>query len=69
MGAMNWALFALGGLGVVVAGNALRARRTGDRRCLGHMFVSATELTVVERILNRAGIVAFVVGIALALIY
>lgn len=69
MAAMNWALFALGGLGLVVAGNALRARRTGDLRCLGHMFVSASDLTVPERILNRAGIVAFVAGIALALIY
>lgn len=66
---MNRALFALGGLGLVVAGNALRARRTGDLRCLGHRFVSTSNLTVAERISNRAGIVAFVAGIALALIY
>lgn len=55
-----WGLIALGAIGVIVLANALRARRTGSLTCLGHFFVTAQELTPVERVLNRGGIALFV---------
>ena len=63
-----WAL--LGGLGLVlvILGNALRARRTKNVKCLGHLFVSTSKMTTPELLLNRSGIVLFVVGIGISLI-
>ena len=63
-----WGLVALAGLAVVVAGNLLRFRRTGDRGCLGHVFVSGEQLNTAEWILNRTGIVAFATGVVLAIV-
>lgn len=60
--AWNGGVLALVGLLLVVAGNALRARRTGSIGCLGHLFLRAEEITVAERILNRGGIGLFAVG-------
>ncbi len=62
-----WGLLGLLGIVVVVIGNALRARRTGDIGCLGHFFVSREEMTTVEMILNRSGIVLFFVGVTVSI--
>ncbi len=64
---MNGGLLALVGLGIAVIANALRARRTGDISCLGHLFVSAEEMTTIELVLNRIGIVVFSVGVVVGL--
>lgn len=63
-----WGLIALGGIAVVAAGNLLRARRTGDRGCIGHFFVAASEMSAVELILNRTGILVFGAGVVGALV-
>ena len=59
----TWALLALVGIGLVVIGNVLRARRTDNMGCLGHFFVQAQEMTPIERVLNRTGIAVFFVCI------
>ena len=53
------------GLLLVVAGNALRANRKNDPSCLGHVLVSANEMTVAETVLHRSGAAIFVVGVVL----
>ena len=63
-----WAMLAFVGLGIVVVANALRARRTENLNCLGHFFVSADDMTTVEHILNRSGIVIFVVGVVVSIV-
>lgn len=68
MSGSAWGLVALAGLAVVVVGNLLRFRRTGDRGCLGHVFVSREQLNATEWALNRAGIVVFALGVALAIV-
>ncbi|MFB6285354.1 MAG: hypothetical protein ABEK03_02085 [Candidatus Bipolaricaulia bacterium] len=51
------------GFGMIVASNALRARRTNQVACLGELYwVQAREMTIAERILNRVGIALFVIG-------
>lgn len=62
-----WGLVALAGMAVVALGNYLRARRTDNMACLGHLFVKAEEMTWPERILNRGGIAMFFVGVALSI--
>lgn len=62
-----WSLTPLAGLALAFLANVLRARRTEDMSCLGHVFVSADRMTTVELVLNRAGIVVFVVGLVVAL--
>lgn len=62
----NWGFLALGGLLVAVAGNALRALRTGNAGCLGHLFVRAQEMTGAERVLNRSGVALFLLGAVFA---
>lgn len=63
-----WAVLAFVGLGIVVIANTLRARRTGNINCLGHFFVSADEMTAIEHVLNRSGILIFVVGVVVSII-
>ena len=53
------------GLLLVVGGNALRAKRKSDPSCLGHVLVSADEMTIPEAVLHRSGVAVFVVGVAL----
>ncbi|MDZ7780792.1 MAG: hypothetical protein U5R14_12790 [Gemmatimonadota bacterium] len=65
---LPWGVIALVGLGVVAVANALRARRTGNASCLGHLFVPAKEMTLPERILNRGGIAVFAVSIVLSFV-
>ncbi len=62
-----WSFTPLAGLALAFLANVLRARRTEDMSCLGHVFVSADQMTTVELILNRAGIVVFAVGLVVAL--
>lgn len=62
-----WALAALGGIALVAVANLLRFRRTEDRGCLGHFFVSAEDLTRAEWALNRFGIGVFVASVVLSL--
>lgn len=66
---INWGFAALLGIGIVFLGNVLRARRTKDAGCLGHLFVSAADMTLTEQVLNRSGIALFAIGIILALVY
>lgn len=58
-----WGILALGGIAVVAGANLLRARRTGDRGCIGHFFVAANEMSSIEWVMNRAGIAVFVGGV------
>lgn len=62
-----WSFTPLAGLAIAFLANVLRARRTEDMSCLGHVFVSADQLTTVELVLNRTGIVVFAVGLVVAL--
>ncbi len=62
-----WTFTPLAGLAIAFLANVLRARRTEDMSCLGHVFVSADQMTTVELVLNRTGIVMFVVGVVVAL--
>ncbi len=62
-----WSFTPLAGLAIAFLANVLRARRTKDMSCLGHVFVSADQMTTVELVLNRTGIVVFVVGVVVAL--
>ncbi len=62
-----WSFAPLAGLAIAFLANVLRARRTEDMSCLGHVFVSADQMTTVELVLNRTGIVVFVVGVVVAL--
>mgnify|MGYP006277475067 CR=1 FL=1 len=62
-----WGVLALVGLGIVVIGNVLRARRTDNMGCLGHLFIQAQEMTMLERILNRGGIALFFAGVILSI--
>lgn len=64
-----WGFIALGGLAIVFAGNLLRARRTDDMSCLGHVFVSSDEMTTAELMLNRSGTIVFILAVALALAF
>lgn len=68
MTSTTWGLVALGGIGIVVVANALRAARTHNPNCLGHFFVSADQMTRTEHITNRAGIATFTVGVVAALL-
>lgn len=63
-----WGFLALAGLGLVFIGNVLRARRTDNVGCLGHLFVAAENMTVPEQILNRGGIALFVAGVVLSVV-
>lgn len=65
---LPWGVVALAGLVVVVIANALRARRTGNASCLGHLFVPAKEMTLPERLLNRGGIAIFAISIVLSFV-
>lgn len=64
----TWGLIALGGIGLVFAGNVIRYRRTGDKGCLGHFFVAAEDMATQEQVLNRLGIVVFVVGVVAGIV-
>lgn len=63
-----WSFTPLVGLAIAFLANVLRARRTGDMSCLGHVLVSADQMTTAELVLNRTGIVLFVVGLVMALV-
>lgn len=62
-----WTFTPLIGLAIAFLGNALRARRTQNPGCLGHVFVASDELTTAELVLNRSGIVVFAIGLIVAL--
>ena len=63
-----WSFMPLLGLALAFLSNVLRALRTQDPGCLGHVLVSSEEMTVVELALNRIGIAVFAVGVVGALV-
>lgn len=63
-----WSFTPLAGLALAFVANVLRARRTRNMSCLGHVFVSADQMTTAELVLNRTGVVVFLAGVIVALI-
>lgn len=63
-----WGLIALGGLAVVAAANLLRFRRTGNRSCLGQVFVPSEQMNRAEWVLNRLGMALFAGGVVAGLV-